>query len=434
MFGTSGIRGLYGKEVTEMLAMKVANAFSDADVAIGRDTRRTGIPLSMAAASGALAAGKDVISLGIVPTPTVALATRKHSCNGIMITASHNPEEYNGLKLMFGAREISKAAEKLVMDRYGGQFRLSAWDRTGTGSEDNSIIEDHKRMVAGSVDAGLISRKKPKLIIDCNGAGAVITPALMAELGCAVTVMNGSLEGFTRPSEPNEKNLQGLIGRMRSEGADLGIAHDGDADRAVVVDDRGCILPLDVQLAMMIEHELSRSTKKSIVSTMEASLSIRGVVEKNGGRITIVPVGSTNVAEAMEREGALFGGEPCGEYVYSKGVHVPDAILAAAKFVELFCESGKLSELRKKYGQHFMAREKFPANDKHAAIERIKRELSIEGDRCEDDGVRVDEEDGWFLIRASGTEPIVRLTMEYKSENKLNERKAALSELIRRSL
>ena len=163
---------------------------------------------------------------------------------------------------------------------------------------------------------------------------------------------------------------------------------------------------------------------------VEASLTIRDVVEGNGGRIDITPVGSTYVGDMLEGSGAVFGGEPCGEYIYAGGVHVPDAVLAAAKFAEIFCEKGRFSALRRRYRQNFMARERFETPDKHAAMERIKRSIDIRGEVRADDGIRVDEEDGWFLIRASGTEPIVRLTMEYKTKGRLDERKARLESII----
>jgi phosphoglucosamine mutase len=167
---------------------------------------------------------------------------------------------------------------------------------------------------------------------------------------------------------------------------------------------------------------------------MEASLAVREVVGQNEGNIIITPVGSTYVSEVLEEEKALFGGEPCGEYIYEKGVHVPDAMLAAAKFAELFCAKGKFSEQKKKYKQYFMAREKFKAANKYDAVEKIKKEITIEGKRSEEDGIRVDEDDGWFLIRASGTEPIVRLTMEYKSKERLETRKTELIELMKKYL
>lgn len=448
MFGTSGIRGIYGKDITESLAMKVANVFAGKKLAVARDIRKSGLPLLQAACAGALSAGSGVIDLGIVPTPTVALATKKYGCRGIMITASHNPPEYNGLKLIENSKEIGKGTESEVAKAYRETpHRLAT---PGKLSEDGDIIGEHKMLVKNLVDAELIKKKKPKIIVDCNGAAAVITPSLLSELGCDVIAMNTSLEEFARPSEPNEKNLAQLAKRVSSAAADFGIGHDGDGDRCVIVDDTGAVLPLDVQLAIMIEHELERSdakkekrkkkkTNKKIISTVEASLVIREVVENAGGEIEITPVGSTFVADALEAGGAVFGGEPCGEYIYRNGVHVPDAVLAAAKFAEIFCLKGKFSKLKTLYPQHFMAREKFPAKDKHATVEKIKKQITAKletGNRKlrTDDGIRVDEDDGWLLIRASGTEPIVRLTMEYKTKEKLERRKEEMTRRIKTSL
>jgi len=428
MFGTSGIRGIYGGEITEELAMKIAGIFAEKALVVGRDIRKSGVPLSQAAAAGAASVGADVIDLGIVPTPTLAFATNKHSCRGIMVTASHNPPEYNGLKLIEKGREIGKEMEKAIQEKYKQELILAK--SIGKFRHDPNIIEEHKGMVISMVDADAIRKKKPKIIVDCNGAASVITPSLLSDLGCEVTSINASLERFSRPSEPSKENLSHLPGLVRDANADFAIAHDGDGDRCAIVDDTGEMLPLDVQLAMMIEHELSLTKSKKIVSTVEASLAIREVVESAGGSIEITPVGSTYVGDVLERGEAAFGGEPCGEYVYAKGVHVPDAVLAAAKFAEIFCKKGKFSELKKKYKQYFIAREKFKAKDKHAAVQAIRKSIDIKGKVRSDDGIRVDEEDGWFLIRASGTEPIVRLTMEYKTSEKLNKRKAELTKLI----
>jgi phosphoglucosamine mutase len=235
---------------------------------------------------------------------------------------------------------------------------------------------------------------------------------------------------------------------VRNAGADFAIAHDGDADRCIVIDNCGEMVPFDVQLAIMIEHEIKKNNSKNkknnernnkkIIATVEASLTIRDIVERTGGELEITPVGSTFVADALEERGALFGGEPCGEYIYQDSVHVPDAILGAAKLVEIFCKNGQFSKLKTQYPQNFMVREKFPANDKYDAIERIKstiKTMKIDGEKIDgkirdDDGIRVDEKDGWFLIRASGTEPIIRLTMEYKTKEKLETKKSELVELI----
>jgi len=431
LFGTSGIRGVYGREVTEGLAMRVANIFADRDVVVARDTRQTGMPLSEAVLAGALARGRTAIQLGIVPTPTLALATRKYSCNGIMLTASHNPPEYNGLKLFSEGREISRAREKEIEGAYPGKFQLVQWDKAGKSRDDKGMIFEHMALVSSLVDTAAIKKRRPKVVIDCNGAGGAMTPNLLKDLGCEVTVLNGGLSGFGRPSEPNEKNLAELAALVPKIGADLGLAHDGDADRTIAVDEKGRVLPLDIQLAIMCQHELRKSKNKKIVSTMEASLAVREAVESGGGSITITPVGSLYVMEELEKQGAMFGGEPCGEYIYEKGVHVPDGPLAAAKMVEIFVQDGKLSALANKFKTNPMAREKFSAKKKYEVVDAVKKEIQVEGERSEEDGVRVDEDDGWFLIRASGTEPFVRLTMEYKSKEKLGKRKEELSALIK---
>ncbi len=453
MFGTSGIRGVYGKEVTEALAERVAFLFARGKLVVGRDIRESGPSLFDAIRSGADSAGANVIDLGVVPTPTLALATKKHGYRGIMLTASHNPPEYNGLKLIEGGKEIGKALEREITQRYRSdetnlkKAGREGEERAGPGIRDNSIIEDHKRLICGMVDGKAIAKRAPTVVVDCNGAACTITPYLLSDLGCRVISLNASLECFNRPSEPNAANLAYLSRFVPAVGADFAIAHDGDGDRCVVVDEAGGVLPFDAQLAMMIEHELAspsgktekneKTKNRKIVSTVEASLTIRDVVEDAGGSIEITPVGSTFVGDALERSGALFGGEPCGEYIYRDGVHVPDAVLAAAKFAEIFCKRGLFSKLKTQYPQNPMARERFPSKDKLAAMERIKgavAEFGIEGTLRTDDGVRVDEKDGWFLIRASGTEPIVRLTMEYTGIDRLAMRQAMLKKMIGKSL
>jgi phosphomannomutase/phosphoglucomutase len=426
MFGTSGIRGIYGEYITEELAIRIGNIFANGELFVARDLRSSGVPLSLAVAAGALAAGSDVIDVGIAPTPTLALAARKS--RGIMVTASHNPPEYNGLKLIENSKEIDKGLEKEVQEKYEKPLKEA---EMGDFSDDRSCVDEHMEMIVSMVDQKAIEKKAPRVIADCNGAASVITPYVLSELGCRVVSVNASLECFNRPSEPSESNLEHLSALVKGSGADFGVGHDGDGDRCVIIDNHGKMLPLDVQLGMMIEHELSLSTDKKIISTVEASLTIREVVENAGGEIEITPVGSTYVENALEKSNALFGGEPCGEYVYRDGVHVPDAPLAVAKFAEIFCTKGSFSELRKNYRQNFMAREKFRCSDKKKTVEEFKKNICSEGKIRDDDGIRVDEEDGWFLVRASGTEPFVRLTMEYSTKEKLEQKKKEIEGLLK---
>ncbi len=240
LFGTSGIRGLYNSSITEELAIRTGNLFASKPVLIARDTRTTGESLAKSVISGVLSRGKDAIYLGIVPTPTLALATKKLKCNGIMLTASHNPPEYNGLKLFSNGREISREEEKLIEQEFEkNKLTLAEWNKLGTLKQYTNALEDHKLLIKKLIDTSLIKKTKPKVVVDPNGAGVVITAKLLTELGCEVLTINDSLEGLTRNSEPNKENLSQLAQKVKETHSDLGIGQDGDADRAVVVDETG---------------------------------------------------------------------------------------------------------------------------------------------------------------------------------------------------
>jgi len=433
MFGTSGIRGLYGSEITPLLALAVANAFSYSDIVIARDTRTTGPLLERAAFAGTTSSGADAISAGIVPTPVLAFGTLKHKCNGIMITASHNPPEYNGLKLISAGKEITKAEEKKVISNYKAGIKLASWNKCGEVISDPELVLDYLEFIGKLIDKDQIAKAKPKVVVDCNGAAYSITPKFLEELGCEVVAINTQEEGFVRPSEPADKNLSMLKEKVKEVGADLGLAHDGDGDRIALIDEEGNFVNMDVQLCLMILHELEKK-KGKIVSTVESSLLIKDAVAEGGGEIIITPVGSTYVGEFLETENAVFGGEPAGEYVYAEGVHVPDGVLGAAKFVEIFSKKGKISELASKFKPSPMLREKYKTKDRTAAMKKILDSIDIEGKISNIDGIRIDSEDYWLLIRPSGTEPIIRLTLEAKSKEKLDEIHKEAKKLIEDSI
>jgi len=426
MFGTSGIRGVYGEDVTDELVMRISNLFSDSDIAVGRDIRDSGISLRNSVFKGITSTGFNAIDLGIVPTPTVALASQKHG-KGIMITASHNPPSHNGIKLIDNSREITADEGNSLVEKYEkGELRK---DGEGTILKNDSILDEHISMILGMAEP----EKKLKVVVDCNGATYSITPKVLGELGCQVISINTASSEFFRPSEPKKENLSSLVSTVKVTCADLGIAHDCDGDRCVVVDKTGEVLQMDVQLAVMIEEEMKKSNNKKIAGTVEASLLIRETVENLGGKLFVTPVGSTYLALEMEKQDALFGGEPCGEYIYHDGVRVPDGILSAAKFVEL-ASKYDLSELKNKYSSYPIIREKYPVKDRKASMEKIKEAVSGSYKFNEMDGLRVDEDDGWFLIRPSGTEKIIRLTMEYKDRKNLGQKQKEIEDLIKKNL
>lgn len=455
LFGTSGIRDLYGSKITPELAMGIANSFAEKgrEVAIAADFRETGEILKLAAISGILAKGAGAVDLGRVPTPTLAYYTQKRNGTGIVITASHNPSEYNGLKLYRNGREISKKEESEVEAGYAKGIALCGWKEVGKIKNYENAVREHLDMVKKNVDSAAIRNAGIKVAVDCNGVGSVATPLLLRELGCEVKEINKTERGFVRESEPNAKNLSGLAEAVRREGADLGIGHDGDADRAIILDEKGEMLGLDVQFAIAIENELKKA-KGAVVSTVEASLLIKETIEKNGGKDVMVGVGSAKVSEEMEnlnskfsriggsgansnqveKAGAVFGGEPSGEYIYRGGVGTPDGLMVAAKFLEIFAKQGKFSELKKKYRTYRILREKFWCAERMKAMEKIMKILSLGGKRNTIDGVREDFPDGFVLVRASGTEHAIRLTAEFKTEERLEEMAGKAREIIKEAL
>ncbi|MFA6036182.1 MAG: phosphoglucosamine mutase, partial [Candidatus Micrarchaeia archaeon] len=256
LFGTSGIRGVFGTEVTPELALKVGYALGSrgSKVLVGRDTRQSGTILARALSAGALAAGADVIGLGIVSTPTLGHATAKFNCLGAMITASHNPPEYNGIKIFEkgceAEIELEKEIEKSVI---AGKQPAIDWRKLGSTSTYEQAIADHIAIALSQVDTSIIAKKKPKVLVDCgNGAASVISPFALQKAGCAVVGVNCEPSPlFSRKLEPNAENLADFSKMVKACGAQMGIAHDGDGDRAIILDERGELLGLDSQLALM---------------------------------------------------------------------------------------------------------------------------------------------------------------------------------------
>lgn len=455
MFGTSGVRGIVNEEVSCKLAMEIGSAAAtmgknegwraDAGSArkkiiVGRDCRTSGQMLAFSFMAGAMQAGADVVDIGVVPTPALSFACMREKCVGAMITASHNPPEYNGIKLFFEGREFTREQEKEIEGKVNAGIAGVGWDKAGQ-AEKMQVLSAYSEFLLSKVAADGIRKRKPRVVLDCgNAAASGFMPQLLRDAGCEVVELFCEPGGVpSRGLEPNEENLKGLCKVVRERKADLGIAHDGDADRAIVVGESGKLLGLDAQLGIIVKYLLQKKAKSTglgknsgrmqeksavIVSTVESSLSLREIVQENGGMLEITPVGSLHVAQLVKEKNAIFGGEPCGEYVFADGLPCPDGPLAALYFLQILCEKGKLSALAAQVKSYPIARKKFEcANEKKkTALEKIKKEISkMHGKKNEMDGVRIDFEDGWLLVRPSGTEPIMRLTCECKTQKRLEE-------------
>ncbi|MBN1678017.1 MAG: phosphoglucosamine mutase [Candidatus Thermoplasmatota archaeon] len=429
LFGSSGIRGVVNTDFTPELAASIGMAVGSGArrAAIGMDSRTSGAMVEAAVASGLMAAGCDVFNAGVVTTPTLAEASRCMDC-GVMVTASHNPPEYAGIKLWnpdgsgFSVAQ-SRAVERLLESR---KFKLKPWDRVGVRHTMQDAVECHAmRILSGVGRSGL------KVVVDCaNGPASNITPIVLQKMGCRVVTINSNPDGHFpgRPPEPVEENLSDLRNAVSSMKADLGIAHDGDADRMVAVDDKGEFLGGDQLLALFAR----RYGNKKVVVTVDASMSIDDYID---AKVVRTRVGDVFVSEEVKKAGADFGGEPSGTWIFPDQTYCPDGVLAAARLVELV---GKelLSDLRKGIPRYPILRDsvKFDQRERTTVLKRLEKGLMAVD--CEGilttDGFRLQFEDGWALVRASGTEPKVRFLAEARSDKRAAEIMKLMSSTVRR--
>ncbi len=427
LFGSSGVRGLVNVYLTPELACKVGlavAAYSKAGKAlVARDTRVSGAMLEDALVSGLLASGVDVALVGVVPTPVLAYLTRALQADvGFMLTASHNPPMYNGIKI-FGsdsvayADESQDAVEKIIDE---ADFALADW--RGVGSAAQADVEHvYVDMVVNAASL----RTRWRVVVD-PGCGATfnVAPALLKALGCKVTALNAQADGFfpARSSEPTAESLGDLMRVVRAVGAEVGVAFDGDGDRVAFVDAQGDFVDFDSALAAFSAYAVKRHGGGTVVTSVEASMCVERMVEAEGGSVVRTRVGDVYISEAMKRCGAVFGGEPCGAWVHPSFHYCPDGPLSAVLMLKALEETGKsLREFVADVPEYVTLRENVVCrNDlKQQAVAGIERDIrsvfSAFTDFSTVDGVRLALENGWLLIRASGTEPLIRLTVEGES-------------------
>ena len=427
LFGTSGIRGLIGSEVTCELALNVGKSLAyylgnQGTVVIGYDTRTTNQMLDQAICAGLLESGVDVIKIGMVPTPLVGYATEKLDADaGIMLTASHNPSQYNGIKLWNkNGMAYTQAQERKIEEIYANRDYISvSWENVGKLSVNEEIKGQYIDDLVDMVDI----KKGLKVVVDCaSGAGSEISPLVFRKAGCEVTTLNSQPDGFFpgRNPEPNAENLQTLMKTVVAIGADLGIAHDGDADRMITVDEKGNISPFDSLLAL-----ISKEFEGDIVTTVDAGLCMDESVK---GEVLRTPVGDVNVAEVIIERDAAFGGEPSGTWLHPDFCMCPDGILSGLRMAEIVSRDGKLSELLAQIPQYPNIREKITCS-KEAKVKVMENMEDLLRDAFDDivdvnslDGVRLTfSDDSWVLVRPSGTEDYIRITLESRDSKRAEE-------------
>lgn len=418
MFGTSGIRGAVGDDVTAALALSLGRALGSEGydrVVVGRDARESGLMLEHALSAGLQECGTDVIRVGTNPTPTVARAAEWFDADAsAVVTASHNPPTDNGVKLWTASGRAFGTAKRDAIERRirAEEYDLAAWDDVGEEHR-REIGDRHREALRTSVDLA----DPCSVVVDVgNGTGRVTADVLTA-LGCSVTTLNGQRDGRFpgRPSEPTAETCQGLQTHVAETDADVGIAHDGDADRMMAVDEDGTFLDGDVLLALFGREAASDGDR--IAVPVNTSLAVDDAVATVGADVVRTRVGDVFVAEQCAEPDVVFGGEPSGAWIWGDQTPCPDGPLAACKLVELVSRRGSLSTLVDEVDTYPLRRESVEVEDKEQVLEQVEATVREAYDDIDGrDGLRVATDDGWFLVRASGTQPLVRVTAEARTQ------------------
>jgi phosphomannomutase/phosphoglucomutase len=448
LFGTDGIREIVGEKLTPEFVTQVGLAVAEVlhhagTVVIAMDFRTTSPGIARILSGSLQMGGIDVVEVGAMPTPCLQFNVRALGAQmGLMVTASHNPAPFNGIKFS-GPRglEIPRADEvEIETHIHHRSFRPGAWDRAGRITRDPGAIDRYVASMLQVVDAERIRAWAPRVVLDCgNGTSAVASPRMLREVGCRLTTLNANPDGFFpgHPSEPNPQNLGDLIRMVPTSEALLGIAHDGDSDRIAFVDEKGQFVPGEVTLALFARHVLRRRPGAVIVTSVTSSTCIEDVVRAEGGRLIVTRSGSLPVAEAVAESRAAFGGEENGHYYWPEHQNAADGPMSSLKLLELLAyERRPLSDLVAELPKYVLTKTTvpFPREIRPIALPRIHEELARGAERVVTvDGIKAFFHDGWLLIRPSGTEPVCRVF----SESRDTERSRALNhkgrELVERA-
>ena len=445
LFGTNGVRGVVNQELTVDKVIRLAAATGSnlgKEIALGRDGRTSSPMFRDAAIAGLLSVGCNVHDAGMLPTPALQFAVRHHGLDGgLMVTASHNPPEFNGVKVMApDGVEISRQQEAEIEGLFfAGGPELCPWDQIGKVKALDAV-EPYKKAVLGHVDNGVVRKAGLKVALDTgNGVTAVTAPDVARDLGCSVYTINVDVDGRFpgRESEPRPDNLDGLRALVKASGADVGVAFDGDGDRSIFVDELGEVHWGDRSFALVAQDFMAKNPGAEVASPVSSSRVIEDVVTAGGGRVVWTKVGSVVVSRTMVDKGIRFGGEENGGIMYGPHLEVRDGTMALALVLEIMATSGKpLSELFGELPQYSQMKDRVacPEEQKEKALEALRG--SVDAPRVETiDGVKLGYPDGsWILIRPSGTEPIFRLYAEAGSQESVaklvDEHKAVIESII----
>jgi phosphomannomutase/phosphoglucomutase len=431
LFGTNGIRGVVNKELTPQVVIKIGSAigtfFDRSKLLVGHDARTSGPMLEKAIISGLVTTGCDAFLAGMAPTPALQYAIKNHRiAGGIIITASHNPPEYNGIKVIWKdgiaiSREQEIEVERIYFDE---KIRYAEWNELGTTRDLPRITDEYVEAIKAHVNVSKIAKKNYHVVVDAaNSVGSLAAPYLLRDLGCRVTTINANIDGTFpgRLPEPRPENLGKLALTVKAVEADLGIAFDGDADRSVFVDEQGEIHWGDKTFALVEKSFLEENKGEKIVTPVSSSTLVKDIADAYGGQLIWTKVGSVTVSQTMKKLKAKLGGEENGGIFYGPHNAVRDGAMACALILDIMAKTGrKLSELLEELPKYFLEKDKTECPEElkekvlQSLIQQVKN-LNINTI----DGVKIWFEDkSAILIRPSGTEPIYRLYAEAKTQER----------------
>jgi phosphomannomutase/phosphoglucomutase len=428
LFGTNGIRGLVNEELTPQVTVRIGTAigsyFRGGNLLVGHDSRTSSSLLSCAVISGLNSAGCDVLNAGMAPTPTVQFWVRSHGIDGgVVITASHNPPGYNGIKVIWNdGIELSREQEVEIEDIYFNEKTCSAkWNALGKTHEVNDLVREYVAAIKGHVNFAAITKMRYHVLVDAaNSVASLAAPRLLKELGCKVTTINANMDGAFpgRLPEPSPQNLHDFASMVKALGADFGVAFDSDGDRSIFVDEKGNVISGDASFALIEKYFLEKHPGAKVVTSVSSSRLIKDVADAHGGTIVWTKVGSVTVSRTMKRIGAKLGGEEYGGIFYGPHQLVRDGAMAVATVLDIMAETGeRLSSLVGELPRYYVqsARVACPERLKHRVMEELKEKTkAFQVDTV--DGVKVWFEDkSGILVRPSGTESVFRLYAEAKT-------------------
>ena len=446
----SGIRGTIGGTTGDTLnpldIVKFTTAYATfiggKKIVVGRDGRISGLMVRNVVVGTLMGMGYDVIDIGYATTPTTELAVRMAGADGgIIITASHNPRQWNALKLLNREGEFLTAADGAEVLRLAEaeDFHYAEVDKLGQLTVDDTFNQRHIDAVLGLklVDREAIKTRKFRVCVDTiNSVGGIILPELFKQLGVDYEILNGACTGdFAHNPEPLEKNLQGIMDKMRQGGFDLGIVVDPDVDRLAFICEDGTMFGEEYTLVSVADYVLSH-TVGNTVSNLSSTRALRDVTEKHGGVYTAAAVGEVNVTTKMKEVGAVIGGEGNGGVIYPESHYGRDALVGIALFLSSLAQKGcTVSELRKTFPDYQIAKNRIdltPETDVDAILVKVKELFAQNKDaKVNDiDGVKIDFPDKWVHLRKSNTEPIIRVYSEAQTMAEADELGKKLMQVV----